>query len=154
MKRILIIEDDKRIAAALGIRLHGDGYAVQTAFDGLKGLISAIENKPDLILMDIWLPGAVGFLVAERLKNVGLGGIPIIFLTASKKRDLWKFAQEVGAFAFFEKPYDAEKLLKAIARGVNGVPSVLSEKGIAAPGADMHIRIARKRKKHEKNTHH
>src|SRR5438067_11141118 len=97
MNKILVVDDDKKIAAALSIRLESAGYEVVTAADGLQGLTSAIETKPDLIILDIWLPGAIGFLIAERLKNVGLGGIPLIFITASKKKDLWTLAQEVGA---------------------------------------------------------
>jgi DNA-binding response OmpR family regulator len=116
MKRILLIEDDKKIAAALCIRLQSAGYEVVTASDGLKGLAAAAQTRPDLVISDIWLPGAVGFMVAERLKNFGLGGVPVIFITASKKKELWKLAQEVGAAGFFEKPYDPEKLLRAIAR--------------------------------------
>lgn len=118
MKRILVLEDDKRIAAALEIRLRDAGYEVTTASDGLKGLTMAMRIKPDLIISDIWLPSAVGFLVAERLKSLGLGEIPIIFITASKKEELWRLAQEVGAAAFFEKPYDPEKLLRAISRAL------------------------------------
>ena len=118
MKKILIVDDDKKIAAALSIRLKSAGYDVVTASDGLQGLSSAVQTKPDLIVLDIWLPGAVGFLIAERLKNLGLGGIPLIFITASKKKDLWNLAQEVGAAGFFEKPYDPEKLLRTIARSL------------------------------------
>jgi DNA-binding NtrC family response regulator len=127
MKKILIIEDDKRIAASLEIRLKGAGYQVATASDGLKGLTSAIRTKPDLIVSDIWLPSAIGFLVAERLKNVGLGETPIIFITASKKHELWELAQEVGAVAFFEKPYDSEKLLKAISSALDKSSVVRAE---------------------------
>src|SRR2546423_15519335 len=56
MKRILVIEDDQRIVTALWIRLKKAGYDVVTASDGLKGLTSAIEARPDLIVLDIWLP--------------------------------------------------------------------------------------------------
>src|SRR2546426_7465231 len=127
MKRILVVEDDKKIAAALWIRLKAAGYDVVTASDGLKGLTAAIHTKPDLILLDLWMPGAIGFLVAERLKNLGLGGVPVIFMTASKKKDLWKTAQEIGAAGFFEKPYDPEKLLAAISRCLEQPSSVSSE---------------------------
>jgi len=118
MKKILIMEDDKRVAAALAIRLQAAGYEVLTAWDGLEGLKMAVSARPDLILSDVWMPDGVGFLVAERLKNFGLAGIPVIFLTASKKKDLWQIAQEVGAAGFFEKPYDPNKLLAAIAQAL------------------------------------
>ena len=69
MKRILIIEDDPRIAKALAIRLKHCGYEVVTAADGLQGLKSAIEVKPDLIVSDIWMPGSVGFPLARRKRS-------------------------------------------------------------------------------------
>jgi DNA-binding response OmpR family regulator len=113
-KKILIAEDDKKIGAALSIRLKAAGYEVQLAVDGSEGLKLAIQERPDLILMDIWMPNRMGFSVAERLKRVGLSEIPIIFMTASKKPEFWRMAQEVGADGFFEKPFDTKKLLVAI----------------------------------------
>ena len=56
MKKILIMEDDNKIAAALAIRLEAAGYEVLTAPDGLDGLKLALEDHPDLILTDIWMP--------------------------------------------------------------------------------------------------
>jgi len=126
MKKILIIEDDKKIAAALEIRLRGAGYDVATVSDCLTGLSSAVETRPDLIISDIWLPDAVGLLIAERLKTVGCGETPVIFITASKKHDLWKLAQEAGAAAFFEKPYDSDKLLNAISCALEQPPTIQS----------------------------
>jgi|SRR6266850_867719 len=118
MKKILIVEDDKKIAAALSIRLEAEGYAALTAPDGLAGLKLALENKPDLILMDIWMPVGIGFSVAQRLHSLGLRGVPIIFITASKINGLRKTAEKLGAVAFFEKPYDSEELMAAVKRGL------------------------------------
>jgi len=89
MKTVLIIDDDKRLAAALAIRLRAAGYAVLKATDGLEGLKLAADRRPDLVVMDVWMPGGVGILIAQRLKHIGLAGVPVIFLTASKKQDLW-----------------------------------------------------------------
>ena len=116
MKNILIIDDDPKIAAALAIRLEAAGYAVCTARDGSEGLKLALASRPDLIVMDVWMPEAVGFLVAERLRSLGLADVPIIFLTAGNKEQLWKIAQEVEPAAFFEKPYQAGPLLKCISK--------------------------------------
>jgi len=118
MKKILVIEDDAKIAAALAIRLNAAGYQVQTASDGLEGLKLAVTSKPDLIVMDVWMPGGVGFLIAERLKNLGLAHVPVIFLTAGKKKELWKIAKEVEPAGFFEKPYDSKQLLASIDRAL------------------------------------
>ncbi len=118
MKTILVVEDDTRIAAALGVRLEAAGYEVLTAADGLGGLKLALNNRPDLILMDIWMPVGIGFSVAQRLQSVGLTGIPIIFITASKLKGLREAAKQLGAVDFFEKPYDSEQLLEAISRAL------------------------------------
>lgn len=122
-KTILVVDDDKQIASALSVRLKASGYDVVTSGDGFKGLAAAMDLRPNLIVMDIWLPGAIGLVVAERLKDVGLEDVPIIFMTASKKEDLWRLAQEVGSVAFFDKPYDPEELLAAIARELDENPA-------------------------------
>lgn len=114
MKKILVVEDDAKIAAALRIRLESVGYQVVSAGDGFSGLKMTMTHRPDLILLDIMMPVGMGFSVAERLKDLGLGDIPIIFITASKRAGLRKMAQQLGAAGFFEKPYDADQLLAAI----------------------------------------
>ena len=114
MKRILIVEDDKRITAALQVRLTAKGYDVIAACNGFEGLKMAMSGRPDLILLDIMMPMGMGFSVAERLKSTGYGHIPIVFITASKRTGLRKTAEQLGAAGFFEKPYDAEELLAAI----------------------------------------
>ncbi len=118
MKTILIIEDDARVASALAIRLRAAGYGVLKATDGIEGLKLAAHHRPALVLMDVWMPGGVGFLIAQRLKHIGMAEIPVIFLTASKKKDLWEIAEEIGPAGFFEKPYDPKQLLEAIGLAV------------------------------------
>ena len=113
-KKILVIEDDSKIAAALSVRLTAAGYEVVIANDGFTGLKMSMTHNPKLILLDIMMPVGMGFSVAERLKDLGLGEIPIIFITASKRAGLRKMAQRLGAAGFFEKPYDAEELMAAI----------------------------------------
>lgn len=114
MKKILVVEDDARIAEALAIRLRAAGYEVVIAGDGFSGLKMTMTHRPNLILLDIMMPVGMGFSVAERLKDLGLGEIPIIFITASKRAGLRKTAQQLGAAGFFEKPYDAEELMAAV----------------------------------------
>ena len=118
MKKILIAEDDRTIAAALEIRLKAAGYEVQVLADGFRSYIRAMTGQPDLILMDICMPMGSGLAVAQELKHTGLADVPIIFMTASKKAAFWRMAQEVGAVGFFEKPFDTEKLLAAISRAL------------------------------------
>ena len=114
MKRILIVEDDQKLSTALKIRLKAAGYEVLQASDGLEGLKLAASQRPDLVVMDVWMPGEIGFLVAQRLKHIGLADVPVIFLTAGKKEELWSIAEELDPAGFFEKPYDSKQLLDSI----------------------------------------
>lgn len=126
MKKILVVEDDSRIAEALSIRLRAAGYEVVLAGDGFSGLKMTMTHRPHLILLDIMMPVGMGFSVAERLKDLGLGEIPIIFITASKRAGLRKTAQQLGAAGFFEKPYDAEELMAAVHLILGPSPAVIA----------------------------
>ena len=118
MKKILIAEDDIKIGAALEIRLRAAGYEVQVVPDGFRSYVRALSDPPDLLLMDICMPRGSGLEVAQELQNAGLAGIPIIFMTASKEKNLRERAQKLNAADFFEKPFDAKKLLAAISRAL------------------------------------
>ena len=114
MKKILIVEDDQNIAKALAIRLKAHGYGVTVAPDALSGVETALKIQPDLVLLDISMPAGDGFTVAERIQNLIPRETPMIFLTASRKPGLREKAKELGAAAFFQKPFNAEDLLVAI----------------------------------------
>lgn len=116
--RILVVEDDEKIAGSLAVRLQAAGYEYILAFDTWAGVISAIHRKPDLIIMDISLPQGSGFEVAERLQKF-LPATPVIFITASNQPGLRERAEELGAADFFEKPYEAMELLAAIQKALN-----------------------------------
>lgn len=113
--KIMILEDDKRITNALRLRLRKAGYDVVTAEDAIMAAGVAVRECPDLVILDISVPGGNGFLVGERLQQLdAIAGVPLIFLTASRKPGLRERAEELGAVAFFEKPYDAAELLAKI----------------------------------------
>jgi CheY-like chemotaxis protein len=116
---ILVVEDEPRIVEVLTVRLRAAGYRVITAADAVLAGMLALKHRPDLVLLDISMPGGNGLMVAERLQNGGTtAGIPIIVLTASRQPGLRANALALGAVAFFEKPYDAHQLLAAIARAL------------------------------------
>jgi len=126
MKNILIVEDDQRIAMALMIRLKANGYNATVASDALAGASQARAIKPDLILLDISMPGGNGFQLAETFHHMPeTNRIPIIFITASKSPELLKKVMEVGAIGLFEKPFDTEKLLASIDREFSRVTDLL-----------------------------
>jgi len=113
-KKVLIVEDDEKIALALSLRLQSAGYETSIAGDAISGVYSALSARPDLMLLDISMPAGNGFAVAERVGRQGDTKIPIIFLTASKQPGFRERALELGAAGYFEKPYEAEALLTAV----------------------------------------
>ena len=119
MKKVLILEDDTRIAAALAIRLSAAGYDVSTASDGLQGIHQVVEERPDLLVMDIWMPVGLGFSVAQRMQGLGLKGIPIIFITAHGDAKMRIQAMRDGAVEFLTKPFDNAVLLETVHAAVD-----------------------------------
>ena len=114
VKKILIVEDDQKVALALAVRMKAAGFEPFIANDALSGVRSAMKTQPDAVVLDISLPAGDGFAVAERIQANMPAPMPIIFLTASKRTDLRQRARDLGAVAFFEKPYEAEGLLAAV----------------------------------------
>lgn len=114
-KRILSIEDDPSFSRYLSYMLTKEGYEVITATNGLTGLRKALEENPDLILLDVMLPGLDGFEVCNRLRaETKTAQIPILMLSA-KGQDTDKVTGlRVGANEFLNKPIDREILLSKI----------------------------------------
>jgi len=135
MKRILIVEDDQKIALALQVRLKANRYAVSVASDAIVGASLGRTVKPDLILLDISMPGGDGFQLAETFhKMLETNGTPIIFITASKSPELLQKVMDLGAVGLFEKPFDTEKLLYSIERELNRTDSLAARKSAASAG--------------------
>ena len=113
-KKIMIIEDDRAFALALGLRLRINDYDVVTAEDAATAQTSVLREKPDLIILDLGLPGGDGFMVLNRLKsNLHSAPIPVIVLTG-RDRQFEERAHQAGAIAFFQKPAANEALLATI----------------------------------------
>ena len=118
-KKVLIIEDDEKVAVGLAIRMETAGYETIIANDGMNAVRTAVNTRPDVVLLDVSLPAGDGFAVAERIQAHIPNPIRIIFLTASKRPDFRQRAEQLGAVAFFEKPYEAEALLSAVQRALS-----------------------------------
>jgi DNA-binding response OmpR family regulator len=113
-KRILVVEDDEHIAMALALRFKAAGYDTVVAFDAILGLSSAVSSAPDVMVLDISMPGGSGLELAQKVRTIVPEPPPTIFLTASRQPQLREKALELGAVAFFEKPYEAEDLMAAV----------------------------------------
>ena len=116
MKRILVVEDDRDIALSLRLKLERDGgFAVATAEDGATGLRLAQEQPPDLVLLDVNLPGMDGFEVCRRLRREpATAGIPVIMVTARIDEADRVAGLELGADDYITKPFSPKEALARV----------------------------------------
>lgn len=110
--RILVVEDDQKILQFLQRGLALDGYQVETALDGKTGLEIAHENSPDLVVLDLMLPGMDGLEVCRRLRAEG--DVPILILTAKDSVNDRVIGLDMGADDYMVKPFDLDELLARI----------------------------------------
>lgn len=109
-QRILIVEDQADVAELIEVVLKGEGYTVAVAPDGAQGLMLARDWNPDLILMDVMLPGVDGGALIARLRDeAGTSDIPIVAMSASST--LRERTEELDADALLSKPFDVDALL-------------------------------------------
>ena len=112
MSRILIVEDEKKIARFLELELTHEGYEVQTAGDGRSGLEQAQSWQPDLLILDLMLPELSGIEVCRRLRHDS--DVPIIMLTAKDDVSDKVMGLDMGADDYMTKPFAIEELLARI----------------------------------------
>jgi len=118
-KKILIVDDDGDIRLGLSVRLRASKYTTVFAADGVSAIAAAQRERPDLILLDLGLPGGDGFLVLERMGAIPrLASIPVIVLTARSPASSEAQAIGLGARRYFQKPVDNDTLLLAIAEAL------------------------------------
>lgn len=111
-ERILIIEDDEGIVRVLRRALTYEGYQVEAALDGEGGLALAREWRPDLIILDLMLPGMDGLEVTQRMRTEG--NIPILVLTAKDAITDRVQGLDAGADDYMTKPFDLDELLARV----------------------------------------
>jgi DNA-binding response OmpR family regulator len=114
-KRILIIEDDPSVLRAISYMLGKEGYDVLTALNGLVGLRKAKEENPDLLILDVMLPGIDDFEVCHRLRAESqTAQLPILMLSAKGQEADRSTGLEVGANEYLTKPVERSVLLSKI----------------------------------------
>lgn len=115
MTTILLIEDNDMNRDMLCRRLERRGYSILTALDGGEGLISARDNLPDVILLDMSLPTMDGWEVARQLRqDKSTAGIPVIGLSAHAMESHRQEAMEAGCDDYESKPIDFDRLISKI----------------------------------------
>ncbi len=112
MSKILIVEDEVKIARFLTLELQHEGYEVEAAYDGRNGLEKAESWKPDLLILDLMLPGLSGIEVCRRLRQNS--DVPIIMLTAKDDVSDKVMGLDMGADDYMTKPFAIEELLARI----------------------------------------
>ena len=113
MSRILIIEDEAPMRTALADLLTAEGYRVLSAADGEIGLQRALDEKPDLILLDIMMPKLDGFALCAELRRLSNAG-PVLMLTAKGQIEDRVAGLDAGADDYLVKPFSTEELLARI----------------------------------------
>lgn len=144
MPKIVLIEDERLIAESLSRTLRGLGYEVCHAVDGVTGLELALTERPDLVILDIMLPGLNGWDVCKGIRRESV--VPILMLTALNEEIDRVLGLELGADDYVTKPFSTRELvarLKALLRRVEFDAAHAKEKTLLTFG-DVQIDLERR----------
>lgn len=115
VKKILVVDDSETDRAALRALLVGEGYQVMLAENGEQGIAMAHSEHPDMIVMDVVMPGVNGFQATRNLsRDVATRNIPIVICSSKQQETDRVWGMRQGAHAYFVKPVDCAKLLETI----------------------------------------
>ncbi len=114
-KRILLIEDEEDIAALIKLQAEAEGYKLHIEVDGINGMRAVEKERPDLVILDIMLPGQNGFDVCRKIKShPELKSIPVIILTAKSEEIDVVLGLELGADDYVMKPFSPKVLFSRV----------------------------------------
>ena len=116
-KTVLIVDDEKSIVDILRFNLEKEGYSTIFAYDGTRGLALARESAPDLILLDIMLPGIDGFGVCRTLREEG-NNVPIIMITAREEEKDKVLGLDLGADDYITKPFALREVIARVGANI------------------------------------
>lgn len=112
---ILVADDDPDIRELVALRLTRAGYRVETAADGLEAFDRAVELRPDLVVLDVSMPGADGFETSRRLRgDPRTAHVPVIFLTARTRDEDVLTGYARGGDGYVTKPFEPQELLDRV----------------------------------------
>lgn len=115
-RRVLVVEDDPLTLEILRTILDLEDFAVRTATDGESALVAVAEEVPDVMVLDVMMPGLSGFEVCRRLRGQeATADLPIVLLTARDSDDDRRRGRDCGADAYLTKPFSPLKLIETIA---------------------------------------
>jgi CheY-like chemotaxis protein len=116
---ILVIEDEANIRSLISQQLRWEGHVVIEAANGLEGLISAEENSPDLIILDMMMPGMNGLEFLSRMGQRSGGPVSVIVMSGSLDQQIAKECMAAGVTEMLCKPFRLEALKSAVKRATN-----------------------------------
>jgi len=134
-KKVLIVDDEKSIVEILKYNLEKNEFVTAEAYDGNEALRLAREEDPDIILLDIMLPGRDGFEVCKALREEG-NNVPIIMLTAREDETDKVFGLETGADDYITKPFSIRELMARVKANIRRVST-------PAPAEEKHDNVIR-----------
>ncbi|MBP8298898.1 MAG: response regulator [Planctomycetes bacterium] len=118
-RTVLIIEDEKLIIVSTQMVLEAAGFRVESATNGEDGIAKARSQSPDLILLDIMMPGIDGWETLTRLKrDAATAGIPVVIFTAREHARGHQKSSEMGAADYFRKPFEPDELIELVEKHV------------------------------------
>ncbi len=122
MKKIMIIEDDKELQEMYKLNFEMAGYKVFQEFDGLEGVSTIVDKKPDVILLDVTMPNMDGFEFLKVMKENTSMNIPVIVCTDRSDKETYDKAITGGAAGFILKvDYSGKQLVEKVGQIVDGI---------------------------------
>ncbi|TAM86756.1 MAG: response regulator [Candidimonas sp.] len=118
MARILVVDDEVGIRELLSEILYDEGHTVELAENAAQARASRLRTRPDLVLLDIWMPDTDGVSLLKEWRSQGLLDMPVIMMSGHATVDTAVEATRIGAVDFLEKPITMQKLLKTVAAGL------------------------------------
>jgi len=139
MANILVVDDELGIRDLLCEILNDEGHTVEVAENAAQARAARLNDRPDLVLLDIWMPDTDGVTLLKEWSAAGLLTMPVIMMSGHATIDTAVEATRIGAMAFLEKPITMQKLLKAVEQGLtrNAIRKLTAvTAGAAIPRAD------------------
>lgn len=118
MANILVVDDEHGIRDLLWEILNDEGHNVELAENASEARAARLRERPDLVLLDIWMPDTDGVTLLKEWSSTGLLSMPVIMMSGHATIDTAVEATKIGAMAFLEKPITLQKLLKAVEQGL------------------------------------
>jgi len=118
MANILVVDDELGIRDLLQEILNDEGHSVEVAENAAQARAARARERPDLVLLDIWMPDTDGVTLLKEWSSTGVLTMPVIMMSGHATIDTAVEATKIGALAFLEKPITMQKLLKAVEQGL------------------------------------